>query len=442
MNMNSGHFSRFVVGLLTAAALCCLGMPERGFADDDGYLHASVLTNLPNVSLSIRNIDVTRFPEISLLLDAEGERRDLGLAKENVMVFENTYMQQVLSVEKIVTHNRTSVDFVFVLDKTGSMKDKVDEVHAAIDKFIDRMVERGIDYRLGLVSFGDAVEFISPMTDSVQVFKKWLDGLVIEGGGDDKENALEGLRTACDMGYRTGAARVALLISDAPCHQQGEAGDGTTELTSGSCARLLMAMDVRTFCITDRTVQDYDTIATATGGELYDIHQPFDNILDKMSSRFNNMYAVRYRSAKPYLPDSLNVQIVRSIDSRLLASKSIPVLEIGQKLVLDNIVFEYNSADILKQSFPVLDRIVQMLRARPSLHIRVLGHSDSTGTPEYNFRLSQRRALAVQTYITESGIDQHRVEPVGMGMSEPLASNDNEIGRRLNRRTEFIITRK
>ena len=118
------------------------------------------------------------------------------------------------------------------------------------------------------------------------------------------------------------------------------------------------------------------------------------------------------------------------------------MLEIGQKLDVDNILFKYNSADIQPQSFSALNLVVQMLRARPALHIRVSGHSDSLGTNDYNFKLSQQRANAVKTYITESGIDPHRIEPVGMGVEEPIAPNSSEEGRRLNRRTDFIITQK
>src|SRR5581483_4707744 len=117
------------VGILTVATAIGVSIPSTLFADDSGFLRTSVLTSLPDANLSIRNIDVTRFPKITLLLDAEADSRDLALTKDNIEVFENRFRQQVLSVEKIVTNNRTAVDFVFVIDKTGSMKDKIDEVH-------------------------------------------------------------------------------------------------------------------------------------------------------------------------------------------------------------------------------------------------------------------------------------------------------------------------
>jgi outer membrane protein OmpA-like peptidoglycan-associated protein/Mg-chelatase subunit ChlD len=401
-----------------------------------------VRTNVDGVDLSIRNVDFTRFPEISMVLDVQSASGNENISKDNVEVFENNYLQQVISLNKVVVKDKVPVDIVFVLDKTGSMKDKVAEIRGAIDSFIGKMVKQGIDYRLGLVTFSDVVEQVSWMTDSVQTLEGWLDQVVAEGGGDDKENALEGLRSATNMNFRPGVNRIAVLITDAECHQRGEHGDGTTDLTSESAARLMSAMDIRTFCITDTSVKNYNPIAAMTGGEVFNIYDHFDHILNAVCSQMKSYYVLRYVSSKPYIPDSMYIQIYHTGENKVIATKAIPVLQIGQKLDVDNILFEYNSATIEPQSFPTLNRIAQMLKARPTLHIRVLGHSDSTGADEYNFRLSQQRAFAVQKYISESGIDLHRVEPVGMGKDDPIAPNTSEDGRRLNRRTEFIITEK
>ncbi|HET7152263.1 MAG TPA: OmpA family protein [Candidatus Kapabacteria bacterium] len=405
-------------------------------------VETTVRTTMEGVNLSIRNVDCTRFPEISMVLDVQSESDNVNISKNNIEVFENNYLQHVLSLDKVVIDNKIPVDIVFVLDKTGSMKDKVAEIRQSIDSFIAKMTKQGIDYRLGLVTFSDAVESVSYMTDSEQTLNGWLDKVVAEGGGDDKENALEGLRAATNMRFRPGVNRIALLITDAECHQRGEHGDGTTDLTSESAARLMSAMDIRTFCITDTSVKNYNAIAAMTGGEVFNLSDHFDRILNNVCSQMKSYYVLRYESSKPYIPDSMYIQLYHTGESRVVATKAIPVLEIGQKLDVDNILFQYNSAEIEPQSFSTLNRIVQMLKARPTLHIRVLGHSDSTGADEYNFRLSQQRAFAVQKYIAESGIDAHRIEPVGMGKGDPIAPNTSEDGRRLNRRTEFIITEK
>ncbi|HZV12626.1 MAG TPA: OmpA family protein [Candidatus Kapabacteria bacterium] len=410
--------------------------------ENDMNVETMVRTNVEGVDLSIRNVDFTRFPEISMVLDVESSSGNENISKDNIEVFENNYLQQVISLNKVVVKDKVPVDIVFVLDKTGSMKNKVTEIRGAIDSFISKLVKQGIDYRLGLVTFSDVVEQVSWMTDSVQTLEGWLNNVVAEGGGDDKENALEGLRSATNMNFRPGVNRVAILITDAECHQRGEHGDGTTDLTSESAAQLMSAMDIRTFCITDTSVKDYNPIAAMTGGEVFNIYDHFDQILNSVCSQMKSYYVLRYVSSKPYIPDSMYIQIYHTGENKVIATKAIPVLQIGQKLDVDNILFQYNSAEIQPQSFPTLNRIAQMLRARPTLHIRVLGHSDSTGADEYNFRLSQQRAFAVQKYIAESGIDPHRVEPVGMGKDDPIAPNTSEDGRRLNRRTEFIITEK
>ena len=71
--------------------------------------------------------------------------------------------------------------------------------------------------------------------------------------------------------------------------------------------------------------------------------------------------------------------------------------------------------------------------------IVVYGYTDSTGTPEYNLSLSERRASTVKSYLSTKGINASRVEIMGMGIADPIASNETVEGRSLNRRVEFAI---
>jgi OmpA-OmpF porin, OOP family len=76
------------------------------------------------------------------------------------------------------------------------------------------------------------------------------------------------------------------------------------------------------------------------------------------------------------------------------------------------------------------------------MHIEIRGHTDFVGSDEYNVALSDARARAVKKYLVDHGVGALRITTRGMGKSHPIASNDNELGRRLNRRTEIIITQK
>jgi len=78
------------------------------------------------------------------------------------------------------------------------------------------------------------------------------------------------------------------------------------------------------------------------------------------------------------------------------------------------------------------------LQKNPDMHIRIEGHTDNIGSMEYNIDLSQKRAQAVKDYLVGKGIDESRVSTVGFGYERPIAPNDTEEGRSLNRRAEIV----
>ncbi len=82
------------------------------------------------------------------------------------------------------------------------------------------------------------------------------------------------------------------------------------------------------------------------------------------------------------------------------------------------------------------------MMSRPRLRLEIQGHTDNIGTIEYNQRLSERRAKAVYDALVERGVDPKRLRWRGFGMSQPVAPNDTEEGRALNRRTQFVILAK
>jgi OOP family OmpA-OmpF porin len=109
-----------------------------------------------------------------------------------------------------------------------------------------------------------------------------------------------------------------------------------------------------------------------------------------------------------------------------------------EHLVLEGILFETGSATLEAESGPRLDLVVEYMTHRPSVRVRIAGHTDNVGVPARNLALSEDRAEAVRDYLVAHGIDASRVEAVGYGDSEPVASNDTEEGRRENRRIEAI----
>jgi OOP family OmpA-OmpF porin len=104
--------------------------------------------------------------------------------------------------------------------------------------------------------------------------------------------------------------------------------------------------------------------------------------------------------------------------------------------------FATAKTQILPRSFPLLNEVAKVLTDRPSIHVRIEGHTDSRGSDAYNLRLSQGRANSVRSYLIQRGIDSGRMEAIGYGESRPIGSNMTRAGRAQNRRVEFFITKQ
>ena len=109
--------------------------------------------------------------------------------------------------------------------------------------------------------------------------------------------------------------------------------------------------------------------------------------------------------------------------------------------VVKGITFDYKKWDIKEEFDSNLSNIVDVLQKNPNMYIRIEGHTDNIGSMEYNIDLSQKRAHAVKNYLVGKGINESRVSIVGFGYKKPIAPNDTEEGRALNRRAEIVPIR-
>lgn len=117
-------------------------------------------------------------------------------------------------------------------------------------------------------------------------------------------------------------------------------------------------------------------------------------------------------------------------------------IEIGEKIVMNNIFFAVGTPNILPSSNPELDRFVDMLKKNPKMEIEIGGHTDNVGEPALNQILSEQRVMAITKYFTSKGILPKRMTGKGYGDSQPIASNLKEETRKLNRRVEIKIMKK
>ncbi len=112
---------------------------------------------------------------------------------------------------------------------------------------------------------------------------------------------------------------------------------------------------------------------------------------------------------------------------------------LGNVTVEDTINFDTGSSVILPESEGLLNQALALMTIRPSVTVIVVGHTDDRGSDEYNLALSEQRAQAVKTWLTDRGIDGSRLTVVGKGESEPIADNGTADGQRLNRRIQFFL---
>ena len=113
--------------------------------------------------------------------------------------------------------------------------------------------------------------------------------------------------------------------------------------------------------------------------------------------------------------------------------------EAPKAFVLDNCTFETGKADLKPASYTVLDELVEYLKRKDDEKIEVGGHTDDVGKAEANMILSNNRANTVRAYLLMKGIAPERVTAKGYGMTMPIAENDTDEGRAINRRTEVKI---
>ncbi|MBX3256013.1 MAG: OmpA family protein [Chitinophagaceae bacterium] len=114
-------------------------------------------------------------------------------------------------------------------------------------------------------------------------------------------------------------------------------------------------------------------------------------------------------------------------------------IEIGQVVRLNNVFFDFDKSSLRPESFVELDRVVKLLTENPGIEIEMSAHTDSKGSDQYNFTLSDNRARSVMDYILSKGIASSRITSKGYGESKPVATNETDEGRQLNRRVEFTI---
>jgi len=107
---------------------------------------------------------------------------------------------------------------------------------------------------------------------------------------------------------------------------------------------------------------------------------------------------------------------------------------------MPDVLFDTGKADLKSSARERLAKVAGILIAYPDIRVEIDGHTDSTGSLEFNERLSQQRAASVRTYLSSQGVNSSSITTQGFGPSQPIASNDTAAGRQQNRRVELVVS--
>ena len=164
-----------------------------------------------------------------------------------------------------------------------------------------------------------------------------------------------------------------------------------------------------------QTVQSAQTLASAVGSAVKSLDLPGGIKLDVTAGGFVDT-------------------LITFLDSKDVT--------LNRSFTFDELQFDPGSARLAPVSHTQLEQLAAVLRAYRTVLISVAGHTDNTGDPLENQRLSAERAAAVKQALVGQGVPAARVTDEGYGADRPIASNDTEVGRARNRRVELIVLKR
>ncbi|MFZ4620910.1 MAG: T9SS type A sorting domain-containing protein [Bacteroidota bacterium] len=250
------------------------------------------------LTVIIDSVITTAKPKISTIFEVarnSTNQKFYSLRSQNVFLYENGSRIPNFTLQKDTSGGVNALDLVFVLDVTGSMGGTIDGVKYNIIEFADSLKKRGVDYRLGMVTFLDIIENVYDFTNDVNVFKEMISQQNAHGGGDAPENSLDALYRSTQYPFRNEANRVVIWITDITYHEN----NAVTSRTKAQVVNALLNSDVTVHAIGPQAYQTewYTPIIEPTGGKFYNIYGNFrDILLDISRMKSSSKFLLSYTS--------------------------------------------------------------------------------------------------------------------------------------------------
>lgn len=203
--------------------------------------------------------------------------------------------------------------------------------------------------------------------------------------------------------------------------------------------------------INDANINIYGKVTNAKTGETIKAKITFITAVTNVKKEVNVLttgYSLSILSTNQYtvtIEAGGFISAMENLDINTYEMKALEMnfklepLEIGTTVNLKNVLFEQGKTQLLSGAYGELDLVIAFLNANLKVKIELSGHTDNRGIPAQNLKLSQARVDKIKSYLLEKGLDRRRITGKGYGGAKPIASNDTEETRQLNRRVEFTI---
>ncbi len=150
----------------------------------------------------------------------------------------------------------------------------------------------------------------------------------------------------------------------------------------------------------------------------------------------------KFASSNTPTTSSPRVTPPKTLDAKVVYTPPLVVAPTGKATQLGAIQFVQSKAELLPNAEPALEQLLEFMNSHPTAEIELAGHTDNQGDFDENVRLSKQRVELVKAYLVKNGIAANRINTRGYGPTRPVASNNSEATRQLNRRVEMIVLKQ